>query len=69
MNHAHVSQQPALLSRAPVIFRQVAFPLPTFDYLKAFIREYEVQHHASLTNNQALAIILSEHEQLTANSR
>ena len=45
------------------IFRQIAFPLSAFDYLKQFQREQEAKHGARLTNNQALARILSEHQQ------
>lgn len=47
----------------PVIFRQVAFPLSSFDYLKDYQRRYEEQHGARLTNNQTLALILKEHQQ------
>jgi len=44
------------------IFRRVAFPLRAFDYLKQFQREQEAKHGVRLTNNQALAQILSEHQ-------
>lgn len=46
------------------IFRRVAFPLRAFDYLKQFQREQEAKHGIRLTNNQALAQILSEHQHI-----
>ena len=45
----------------PQIFRRVAFPLATFEYLK------EVQRNTPgipMNNNQVLAMILREHRQL-----
>jgi outer membrane protein assembly factor BamE (lipoprotein component of BamABCDE complex) len=45
------------------VFRQVAFPVSTFDYLKQFQRDYQTKYGTNLTNNQALAIILKEHKQ------
>ena len=50
------------------VFRSIAFPVETFDYLKDFQRRYERQHRQRLTNNQALAIILSEHKTMTEES-
>ena len=48
-----------------VVFRQIAFPLSAFDYLKDWQRAYQAKHRATLTNNQALAAILREHQQMT----
>lgn len=53
--HIHQHGQP--------VFRQVAFPVAAFDYLKDFQRAYERAHEVRITNNQALAIILAEHQQ------
>ena len=50
------------------VFRSIAFPVETFDYLKDFQREYERQHRQRLTNNQALTIILGEHKAMTEES-
>jgi len=44
------------------VFRNFSLPVPTFDHLKQFQREYEHQHSVKLTNSQALAIILDEHK-------
>lgn len=51
-----------------LVFRQIAFPVSAFDYLKDFQRGYEQRHGVHLTNNQAIAIILSEHKQTTVES-
>lgn len=45
-----------------LVFRSVAFPLSAFDYLKDFQRDYEKKHGARLNNNQALVIIIKEHQ-------
>jgi len=50
---------------SPPVFRQIAFPLNTFDYLKSFQRTYADRHGVTLNNNQALAVILAEHQQAT----
>lgn len=44
------------------VFRNFSLPVPTFDHLKQFQREYERQHNVKLTNSQVLAIILEEHK-------
>lgn len=64
MKHQH-SAPPATLTGGPTIYRHIAFPLPAFDYLKAFQRRYEAQHGERINNNQALAIILAEHQRGT----
>ena len=51
-----------------LVFRQVAFPLSAFDYLKEFQREYESRHGVRLNNDQTLALILAEHRQITEGS-
>lgn len=48
----------------PLVFRQVAFPLASFDYLKEMQRDYERKHGTKLNNNQVLALILAEHQQM-----
>lgn len=50
------------------VFRQVAFPVSAFDYLKDFQRGYERKHGVRLTNNQALTIIINEHQKITVES-
>lgn len=51
-----------------LVFRQVAFTLTTFDYLKEFQRGYERMHGVRLNNNQTLAVILAEHRQMNVDS-
>lgn len=46
-----------------LVFRQVAFPMSAFDYLKQFQRDHERATGIHLNNNQALARILAEHRQ------
>lgn len=46
-----------------VVYRQVAFPVTAFDYLKDWQRAYQARHGITLTNNQALTVILGEHRQ------
>ncbi len=46
------------------VFRSFALPIPTFDYLKNFQRKYQEKHNALINNNQALVILLGEHQQL-----
>lgn len=58
----HQRSSTAALLGAPLIFRQVAFPLAAFDYLKDFQRAYQGKYGVQLTNNQALALILGEHQ-------
>lgn len=36
------------------VFRNVSLPVPTFDHLKNFQREYERQHNVKLSNSQVL---------------
>lgn len=50
------------------VFRNIALPVSAFDYLKDFQREYERRHGARLNNNQALTIILKQHQQFIAES-
>ncbi len=45
--------------------RSISFPLSAFDYLKDFQRAYETKHGVRINNNQAIAIIFGEHQQLT----
>ena len=47
------------------IFRSFSLPLVTFEYLKKFQRDYLARHNTSINNNQALAILLVEHHQLS----
>lgn len=45
------------------IFRSFALPIATFDYLKNFQRQYQESHRVLINNNQALAILLEQHQQ------
>lgn len=56
------TERPAILTGGPTVYRHIAFPLPAFDYLKEFQRRHEAQHGERINNNQALAIILAEHQ-------
>lgn len=44
------------------VFRNFSLPVPAFDHLKQFQREYERRYNVKLTNSQVLAIILDEHK-------
>lgn len=55
MNHPSSNEQ--------IIFRQVAFPVSAFDYLKDFQRDIEQKTGQRLNNNQVLARIMAEHRQ------
>lgn len=50
-----------------VVFRQIAFPVSAFDYLKEYQRGHLARTGEHLTNNAALASIMKEHQQMTAN--
>lgn len=50
-----------------VIYRQLALPVSAFDYLKQFMRDNVAQGRPALTNAEALATILREHQQFTIN--
>lgn len=45
------------------VFRSIAFPVSAFDYLKQFQKDYHHQHGIQLNNNQALRVIMQEHQQ------
>ncbi len=44
------------------VYRSFAIPMKTFDYLKSFQRGYENHHQETITNNEALVIILAQHQ-------
>lgn len=58
MIHPHCTER--------LVFRQVAFPVSSFDYLKDYQRRYERAHGTRPNNNQCLALILAEHQQAVA---
>lgn len=66
MNRPESPQHQTSRDGVPLIFRSVALPLHTFDYLKDFQRQYGAKHRTALTNGQALELILAEHECLKA---
>lgn len=51
-----------------LVFRQVAFPVSAFDYLKTVQRDIERNEGKHLNNNQVLARILAEHRQSNVES-
>lgn len=51
------------------VFRNFSLPVPTFDHLKHFQREYERQHKVKLTNSQVLAIMLRQHQEWVAGGK
>lgn len=55
-------------SSEQLVFRQVAFPVSAFDYLKDFQRDIERRTGQRLNNNQVLARILAEHRQSNVDS-
>lgn len=46
----------------PVVFRQLAFPVPVFDYLKDYQRTHMARHGEHLTLVQTVAAIVRDHE-------
>lgn len=50
-------------SNEQLVFRQVAFPVSSFDYLKDYQRDIERNEGKRLNNNQVLARIMAEHRQ------
>lgn len=55
-------------SNEQLVFRQVAFPVSAFDYLKDYQRDIERQTGQRLNNNQVLARIMAEHRQSNVES-
>lgn len=53
------------MHETPRIFRNFALPLPTFEYMKNFQRDYEARFGSKLSNTQVLTLIVSQHQQLT----
>ena len=51
-------------SSEQLVFRQVAFPVSAFDYLKEVQRDIEQRSGQRLNNNQVLARIMAEHRQM-----
>lgn len=56
------------MEQTKCVYRSFAIPVPSFDILKDFQRDYEERHRVKITNNQALVIILSEHRKLKEES-
>lgn len=55
-------------SKEQLVFRQLAFPVSAFDYLKEVQRDIERQTGQRLNNNQVLARIMAEHQQFNVDS-
>lgn len=49
------------------VFRSFALPVTTFDYLKQFQRDYQARYAVRINNNEAITIILRQHQQQQAN--
>lgn len=47
------------------VFRSFALPVTTFDYLKQFQRDYQARYGVWINNNEAITIILRQHQQQT----
>lgn len=54
---------PPAVSGGPTVIRQVTFPLPAFDHLKATQRKLKAEQGLNLNNNQVLALIFEQHAQ------
>lgn len=46
----------------PVVFRQLAIPVPVFDYLKTYQRTHMARHGEHLTLVQTVAAIVRDHQ-------
>ena len=44
------------------VYRTIAFPLKTFDYLKEFQRHREIRSGTHLTNSEVLTLLIEEHQ-------
>lgn len=55
-------------SSEQLVFRQVAFPVSAFDYLKEVQRGIERETGQHLNNNQVLARIMAEHQKMNESS-
>lgn len=51
-----------------LVFRQVAFPISAFDWLKQCQRNFEARQGHRISNNEMLTVILGEHKRLTVES-
>lgn len=49
----------------PVVYRQLAFPLAVFDYIKVTQRKLQATTGQTLTLNQVITAIAMEHKHLT----
>ncbi len=47
------------------VFRRIAFPVASFDYLKDYQRGLETRQGVRMTNNQALSLMMAEHKEAT----
>lgn len=48
---------------APPVFRQLAIPVPVFDYIKDYQRAHQARHQEQLTIVQTISAIVREHQQ------
>ena len=53
------------MKQEQVVYRQIALPVSAFDHLKGYQRATEGRGGKRLTNSEALAAILKEHQQFT----
>jgi hypothetical protein len=53
------------MKQEQVVYRHVALPVSAFDHLKQYQRDTQGRSGKRLTNSEALAAILKEHQHLT----
>lgn len=51
---------------AKCVYRQLSLPVPMFDHLKSFQRSLEAERGVTLSNSQALAVLMEEHQKFYA---
>ncbi len=50
------------MTQPPAVYRQLAFPVPVFDYLKNYQRTHMARHGEHLTLAQTVAAIVRDHQ-------
>ena len=50
------------MTQPPSVYRQLAFPVPVFDYIKNYQRTYMARHGEHLTIVQAVSAIVWDHQ-------
>ena len=50
------------MTQPPSVYRQLAFPVPVFDYIKNYQRTHMARHGEHLTIAQTVAAIVRDHQ-------